>query len=225
MWCSPVMCNRQILEWYHVMCNPCVTVWYSNSWHFTLQCCCQTGTMKCWYHVICSSCCLFWHGTNISINAQMWTNMIDLRNAQMPFHTQISTNAQLPFHTQISTNAQMNQCRKQQMPFHLPKMHKCTNLQKIDYIHMAFKHRCTSIYICHSPCMHKLSKDNITTQSNNKGVTTRFFFFFFLYTKRETSHRSGTTKCRSANIDTCPITCTWYTELHLQQNKSWYHYT
>jgi len=53
--------------------------------------------MKCWYHVICNSCCLFWHGTNISINAQMCTNMIDLPNGQLPFHTQISTNAQMAF--------------------------------------------------------------------------------------------------------------------------------
>ncbi len=61
--------------------------------------------------------------------------MIDLRNAQMPFHTQ------------ISTNAQMNQCKKQQMPFHLPKMHKPTKdrlhtyglqAQMHLYIHMPF---------------------------------------------------------------------------------------
>jgi hypothetical protein len=39
--------------------------------------------------------------------------------------------------------------------------------------------------------------------------------FFFFYTKRKTSHRSGTTMCRSANIWHIPITCTRSLELCL----------
>jgi len=34
-----------------------------------------------------------------------------------------------------------------------------------------------------------------------------FIFLFFLY-ETQMSHRNGTTICRSANIGTCPITCT-----------------